>query len=145
MTSPVTTLREHVQEQLQTDLGEDTFEITFVAGKLNATDGQRNIGCVYIAHAEPNRRDVNIRDEIVVVRVFLQRLTERDPTIEMPLDPKLLEDVELALIQSLQPVQDDESFLPGYFVWLSSEYDLDLYALECQFRTHRWSEWAKGG
>jgi hypothetical protein len=138
MAAAVTTLREAVTQKLQDDLG-----IQFVAGKFDGPAAQ-DIGCVYVSHSEPNRRDINLRDDTLVVRIFRPYI-QRDPTVEMPLDPAPLEDLELAVLDSLQPVQDDQTYLPGFFEWLSTEFEHDLQGIEMQFRSWRRSEYAKGG
>jgi hypothetical protein len=140
----LTTLREAVMAKLDEDLAE-TWAIEWVAGKIEGGQQNYNVGCVYPLRGEPTRRDDNMREELLVVRVFLSRIDERDPTVTQALDPTPLESLETDVIRSLQPVQGSQAFQAGYFLWLGTDFDNDLQAIEAHFRAYHRSEFAIGG
>ena len=142
MTTALTTLRSAVMAQLAEDL-----DMRFVPGELKGPIPglTQDLGCVFGLRAEPNRRDVNMRDDILVVRVFLARYQEQDPNFEQPLDPTPLEETEQAIIASLQPVQADQDIQAGYFQWTASLFEHSWQAVEVQFRSWHQSEFALGG
>jgi hypothetical protein len=139
----LTDLRLAVMAKLNTDF--EDLDIKFYAGKFDGPSQNQDLGFVFPVRAEPSHRDVNIRDEVLAVRVFLQKLPQQDPTFELSLDPTPLEDVEARIILSLQPMQGDNTIEQGYFQWLGSEYDLTLQGVEVQFRSYHRSEFAMGG
>jgi hypothetical protein len=62
------------------------------------------------------------------------------------IDPTGLTDLAQSILQSLQPVQADQTNQSGYFQWISTEYDHDEQGVELRFRA--WSalsEFAAGG
>lgn len=132
-------------DKLDEDLN-DAWSITWVKGKFDGPAEQDfNVGCIFPLRSEPTRRDVNIGEAQIAVRVFLSRISERDPNNPAPLDPAPLESLEQDIVAALQPVQGSQEFQAGYFQWQGSEFDNDLQGVECQFRAYSRSTFAIGG
>jgi hypothetical protein len=141
VTTDITTLREALAVQLATDLG-----IPFKAGKLGAPQEQGDIGCIYPVTEAPWSNDVNVQTFEFAVRVYKRKITTTSPAPEQVIDPTSLEDTAKAILQSLKPVQADQTSQVGYFQWVSTEYDHDEQGVEVRFRA--WSalsEFAAGG
>lgn len=139
----LTDLRVAVTEKLATDL--EDLEITWYPGEYDGPARDFNVGCVFPIRAVPSRREINLRNPVFEVRVFLITIGLADPNAQVPLDPSPLEDLEERIISSLVELKVDQSIQNGYFEWEATDFNHRNQGVGLQFQAVSWSGFATSG
>src|SRR5215204_3921738 len=135
----LTTFREAVQTELQTDLG-----ITFVGGTITGPVDDRDIGCVWIASMQP-MEDAVVQAIDLRVRVFK---LWRQPDSYPSLDPSALETLAEQVQASLVDIRASAT-IRATGVWFlqsvaSVEIDPETYGVEAQIIAARQNPFTPG-